>query len=119
MPIKLGIFYFTCSIKDNYKDFINEFKKTEEEFLITNKSIKKEGGELWVSCSPWYHFSSLVPPFDKNITIPQLIWDKFELTDNKCFVNLMIMSHHGFTDGFHIGKLIEKINKNINEFVGN
>lgn len=114
-----NIGYFTCSIKDNYKDFINEFKKTEEEFLITNKSIKKEGGELWVSCSPWYHFSSLVPPFDKNITIPQLIWDKFELTDNKCFVNLMIMSHHGFTDGFHIGKLIEKINKNINEFAGN
>ena len=51
-----NIGYFTCSIKDNYKDFINEFKKTEEEFLITNKSIKKEGGELWVSCSPWYHF---------------------------------------------------------------
>ena len=49
-----NIGYFTCSIKDNYKDFINEFKKTEEEFLITNKSIKKEGGELWVSCSPWY-----------------------------------------------------------------
>lgn len=38
-----NIGYFTCSIKDNYKDFINEFKKTEEEFLITNKSIKKKG----------------------------------------------------------------------------
>ena len=99
-----NIGYFTCSIKDNYKDFINEFKKTEEEFLITNKSIKKEGGELWVSCSPWYHFSSLVPPFDKNITIPQLIWDKFELTDNKDkFLNSQILS------GSLVKELLSKI----------
>jgi len=66
-----------------------------------------------LSCQPWFNFTGVIPPFDKSITIPQLIWDRFTFEGNRCYINLMIMVHHGFADGYHIGKLIEKIENTI------
>ena len=109
-----NIGFFACDLLNDYDSFIKEFNHVQDTFLETNKSICKENnGDVWISCSPWFHFTSLIPPFDKSITTPQMIWDKFELTNDKCYINLMIMSHHGFTDASHIGLLINKINDQI------
>ena len=48
------------------------------------------------------------------VWIPQFIWDKYENVDDKYLVNLMIIIHHGFADGFHIGKFITLLKENIN-----
>lgn len=61
-------------------------------------------------------FTSLVVPFDKNITIPQFIWGKFFKEGEKVFTHLMIMAHHGFVDGQHIGAFVNKLEKNIEGF---
>lgn len=99
--------YFRCTMTDNYSEFIKDFQETEKTFKKTHQSsANKDEGEVWLSCEPWFNATGLIPPFNKDITIPQVIWDKFKLEDNKCYINLMIMVHHGFADGFHIGKFI-------------
>lgn len=106
--------FFTCEYKDDYEDFIELYKKTKEEFKSGKlKSEDARGGVVWLSCLPWFNFSGCVPPIDKSVTIPQLIWDKFVFENGRCYVNLLIMAHHGFIDGLHIGKLIHAIEEEI------
>lgn len=108
--------FFTCEMKDNYDEFIEEFLSVQEKFFQNHKSYSgSDAGEVWLSCEPWFHSTSLVVPFNKENTIPQVIWDKFSLEGDKCYINMMIMVHHGFADGYHIGKFINTFT----EFVSN
>ncbi len=93
-----------------YEEFIKNFKEKKKRFLDGFKDIDNVGdGVVWLSCVPWFNFTGVVPPFKKDITIPQLIWDKFIFQDDRVYVNLMIMVHHGFLDGYSIGELVQKI----------
>ena len=76
------------------------------------ESISTERNDIiWVSCLPWFKFSSLISPFDKENNNTQFIWDKVEEENNKFYINLMIQTHHGFTDGYHIKLLLDEISK--------
>lgn len=111
-----NIGYFHVPTYDSYEDFIKKFAKSQEDFYNKNTYDDKDFlDEVWVSCSPWISFTGLVTPFKKEITIPQIIWDKYELVGDKYYMNIMIMVHHGFADGSHIGKFIELLNQNIND----
>lgn len=105
--------FLDCHINDNYDGFIKEYLSVKQKFLKgeNSSSFSSSEGIVWMSCEPWFNFSSVIPPFDKDITVPQLIWDKFIIENEHCYINLMIMVHHGFVDGYHIGKLIDKINE--------
>ena len=106
-----NIGYFTCDFKDNYSAFIVEYKKVQEKFIKNQESCTADDqGEIWFSCSPWFQINSMVTPYDKSITVPQFLWDKFTLEDGKCFINLTISVHHGFADGYHIGLFLQKLN---------
>lgn len=121
MRVDKKIGYFSVNLKDNYNNYLNEYKKVREKFL-KNEKINEESdeGEIWFSCEPWFSASSIVTPFNKKITIPQFIWDKFVFENNKCYTNLTIMTHHGFVDGYHIGLFIENLNdiiENIDKYL--
>lgn len=107
--------FFECDSLD-YKDFINEFIEKKNKLGRYDNSTEDRLDVVWLSCFPWASFNSLVSPHDKSITIPQLIWDKYELNDGKYICNLMIMVHHGFADGYDVGLLIEKLNYYISIF---
>jgi len=105
-----SIGYYTCDMVDDYDEFISDYTLTKKKFLNGEETKSQDGKRVvWLSCQPWFHFTSLVPPIRREISIPQLIWDKFAFEDNKVYVNLMIMGHHGFVDGYHIGKLVSAI----------
>lgn len=102
-----NIGFFVCDIKDNYQEFIKEFNLVQDTFFKKNKSIdSKNQGVVWLSCEPWFNFTGCVTPFDKDTTIPQVIWDQFMIEKDKCYIDVMIMAHHGFVDGSHIGAFI-------------
>ena len=107
--------YFHLPKYNSYKDYIEKFIKAQDDFY--NKNTYDSGDspidDVWVSCAPWFSFNGLVPPFKKEITIPQVIWDKYELVNDKYYMNVMIMIHHGFADGSHIGKFIDSLNEKI------
>lgn len=110
MFIDQTIGFFTCEWKEDYDCFLEEYERVQSRFLENHASIvSPDDGEVWLSCQPWFHFSGLVTPFDKEITTPQIIWDQFSFENDKCYVNMMIMVHHGFADGYHIGQLIHKL----------
>lgn len=109
--------FFACDKKDSYKEFINEFTSNQDKFFkekVSSDSVDE--GEIWFSCAPWFGFSSLVVPFDKAITVPQFIWSKFIEENDKVYTNLMIMVHHGFADGNHVGKFLKILNEKIEDF---
>lgn len=96
--------------------FIEDYKKCKESFKERRESDSDNSEDvIWLSCQPWYSFTGITPPFDKSITIPQFNWDKFEITEDKVTMNLLIVVHHGFVDGFQIGKFINRLQKEINE----
>ena len=112
--------FFTIKNDDTYKDFIEEFNSKRDGLNIAKKSETSvtKYNEVWMSCVPWFEFNSAVPPFNKENTIPQFIWDKFKKENDIVKTNLMIMVHHGFVDGYHIGKFINLLQENINNFKG-
>lgn len=116
-----NIGFFTCDFKDTYSKFLIEYKKIQQKFLDNHKSYANEDqGEIWFSYTPWFNISSLVTPFDKKIAIPQLTWDKFVYENGRWYVNLVIMAHHGFVDGYHIGLFLNKLNEildNLDEYL--
>lgn len=105
--------FYTCEMLDDYDDFLEHYDVIKEKFLRREYRGEETQDVVWLSCQPWFNFTGVIPPFDKSITIPQLIWDRFTFEGNRCYINLMIMVHHGFADGYHIGKLIEKIENTI------
>lgn len=117
----MNIGFFTCDLKDNYNEFMNEYKSIKQKFISNHKCYaSEEEDEVWLSCVPWFSFSSLVTPFDKNITVPQFLWDKFSFENDKCYIDLMIMVHHGFMDGYHISLFLKELNniiENIDELI--
>lgn len=111
-----NIGFFLVPFVDNYDEFIENYKNIKQKFLTNTYVFEGEDlGEVQLSCLPWFNFTSAIPPFDKDITTPQLIWDKFSFENDRVYVNLMIMAHHGFVDGSHIGKLIDSINEEISK----
>lgn len=111
--------YFGVPLKDNYSEYIESFIETQNKFKKDKKySPENDLNEIWLSCQPWFSFSSLVPTYDKEITIPQFIWDKYENINEKYYINLLVMVHHGFADGYHVGKFIHNLQEAIYSFDG-
>lgn len=109
--------FIGCRLGSSLEEFIELNKEAKEKFKETQNEVRvqdKEEGEIWFSCVPWFKFTGVVTPYDSSITIPNIIWDKYEIVDGHVYVNAMIQSHHGFVDGYHIGKLIEYINEELN-----
>jgi chloramphenicol O-acetyltransferase type A len=109
--------YFTLPIVHDYQEYIKTFNEVQNNFLNNNYECVNDIDEIWLSCEPWVPFNGLIPPFSKKNTIPQFIWDKYKQVDDKYFVNLMILVHHGFADGSHIANFIKKLEDNIKNVV--
>ncbi len=104
--------FFACPLDKSYKSFIKEFKRINKDFINNTNAFQNNGQDVvWLSCSPWFTFTGIITPYDKSISIPQVTWDKFTFEDNKCYINMCIMVHHGFVDGYHIGLFINELNK--------
>ena len=108
--------FFQTEYIDDYGEYIKEYNRRESDYNKGLEGVDYGQKQIWVSCAPWMDFTSLVVPFDKNITIPQFIWGKFFKEGKKVFTHLMIMAHHGFVDGQHIGDFVNKLEKNIDGF---
>ena len=111
------IAFFAVKNEKKLANFIKNFHEINNKVKTNKQSYpNKNQGEIWYSCTPWFNFTSIITPFDKTATIPQIIWDKFIYENNKVYVNLMIQIHHGFADGSHIGKFFQILEEKIKDF---
>lgn len=112
-----NIGFFDVPFVEDYREYMKGYLDIKEQFL-NDKYFKSEGvlDVIWMSCSPWNTFNNLIPPFNKKVSIPQFIWDKYTLENGRYYIDLMILIHHGFADGLHIAKFIDLLNENIKNF---
>lgn len=109
--------YFDCEYQEDYQEYLKSFEEIQNRFYETGKSISSgSNSAIWFSCIPWFSITSLIPPFDKNNTIPQFIWDKYEEKEGRYQLHLMILVHHGFADGYHISEFLKLLNQEIENF---
>ena len=108
--------FFQTENIDDYNKYIKEYKRIEKEYFDGINNIDGGHDQIWVSCAPWMDFTGLIVPYDKNITIPQFIWGKFFNERKRVYTHLMIMAHHGFVDGQHIGDFVSRLENNIKGF---
>lgn len=112
-----NIGYFDVPLLADYNDYIRNYDEEKQNFLkdedyMTNNELN----EIWISSIPWFKCTNLIPPFDKKNTIPMFFWDKYELENDKYYVNFTILVHHGFVDGSHVAKFINELEIQLKEF---
>ena len=115
---KIG--FFTVKDDNSYKEFVDCFESKRNNLFEVKKNDPSiiHYDEIWMSCVPWFEFNGVIPPFNKDNSIPQFIWDKFKKEEDKVTIHLMLLVHHGFIDGYGIGKFINLLQEEINNFKG-
>ena len=113
-----NIYFFDVELDDDINKFNEEFIKTRETFKNQKAIFESKPNEIWFSCVPWFSFNTLTPPYNHDLSIPIIIWDKFNNENGKITMNLMIMIHHGFMDGYQISMFYKKLEEKIKNFKG-
>jgi len=64
--------------------------------------------ELYLSCLPWVHFTSVSHPMDltPQDAIPRITWGRFEPKGDRIVMAVDLLAHHGLADGAHISQFM-------------
>lgn len=67
------------------------------------------------TCLPWFYYRECMHPMaDRYDSNPRLSWGKFEENfRGRLMMPLTVAVHHGLVDGLHVGKLFERVEKNM------
>ena len=92
-------------------------KSTEQTSFIDDEA--ETDALIYFSCTPWFDFTTLTNEhnFNKDDTIPRLAWGKYYEENERLWVHMSIEVNHRTIDGFHIGKLKDAIDREINELI--
>lgn len=106
------------SYVDNYHEFYNIAKenidKAKNEDVLTSESYNLENtyNEYYITSVPWINFTSVTHPIPEDVnslSVPRICFGKFVLNNEKYEMPFNITVSHVFVDGFHISKLLKKI----------
>jgi chloramphenicol O-acetyltransferase type A len=64
-------------------------------------------GLIYLSCLPWYAFSSMTHAVGTGDTIPRLSWSRTLERDGRTWLPLNFQLHHGLLDGIHVARFLE------------
>lgn len=74
---------------------------------------------IHITCTPWLKLVAIEHPIyhHKSYDIPSLAWGRFSdpRADGKLEMNMSVLAHHGFVDGYHVHLLAEAIAAKIAE----
>jgi chloramphenicol O-acetyltransferase type A len=98
----------------------------EEEAVIASRkqgaqliNLKTEAvlNTIYVTSFPWAQFTHFTHATKLGPTdsVPRVSWSKFIEVNGRKILNLSIEAHHGLVDGIHLGKLIESLQKHLNQ----
>ena len=107
----------TMPCKGDIAEFCFDAKRRSAE-QTTFLSTDKEGVDLiYFSCLPWVELTALTNErdFDPDDAIPRVSWGKFHERDGRKILGMSLELNHRFTDGVHIGKFAEALEKLISE----
>jgi chloramphenicol O-acetyltransferase type A len=96
--------------RENPHDFLKGVEAAKEEAMKQTGFEKDEHFDvLWVSCNPWFSFTSMSAPIaDRKMrSIPLLLLGKYFEAGGKILLPLSLKVNHALIDGIHIGKLLD------------
>lgn len=76
-----------------------------------NKSGVFHSNAIHYSAVPWFAFTDMKHPFNirSNDSIPKISTGKFFREGVKLLIPVSVTCHHGLIDGYHVSRLIEKL----------
>ena len=107
----------------DFKDDMYEFEKTAKEagknqkdYFGLDKLIGRDD-LIYITCIPWISFTHLshTITINKNDSVPRISWGKYFKEGERVLLPFSVQVHHALTDGFHIGKYVEKLQRYIDE----
>lgn len=98
---------------EDYIKLASETAKSQSEYFMGPL-----GNDVYqFSALPWITYTHISHTFNgnKENATPMFDWGRYYDKDGKLMLPFSIQVHHSFVDGIHIGKLVEKIQRYINE----
>lgn len=106
---------------DNFIDFNKSYISILENIENTSGlNLDENSSRLDVihfSVLPWINFKSVSHPrnFGTNDSIPKIAIGKINKKDNSYFIPIGLDVHHGFADGYHVGKFLDLLQQIFND----
>lgn len=95
---------------------IRKSKEQGHRFIDLEEEVRQD--LVYITTFPWAKFTQTSHPsnIDSKDAIPRIGWGKFEKQGEKMMMPFTIEVHHAFVDGFHVGKLINQLEKRLEEY---
>lgn len=104
---------FDEDIEKFIKSAKSKSKSQKNIFINYDDEIRQD--LVYVTVFPWATYTHVTQAIQLNAkdAIPRIIWGKYRSINDKLMMPLTIEAHHSFVDGYHVGVLINKIEKKI------
>lgn len=97
--------------------FCREAKRRSDEQTTFLSTDKESADLIYFSCLPWIELTALTNErdFDPDDAIPRISWGKYHERDGRKILGMSLELNHRFTDGVHIGKFADALQKLIKQ----
>ncbi|SMP67015.1 chloramphenicol O-acetyltransferase type A [Desulfonatronum zhilinae] len=88
---------------------INAPIKADAQSGVKEKELEPDSADqIYISCLPWLHFTSLVNPAPLNPadSFPRITWGRFVERGHGHIMAFNVHVHHGLADGLHVSNFI-------------
>jgi chloramphenicol O-acetyltransferase type A len=73
-------------------------------------------GQIFITNNPWNTFTSLSFPYSRRVaSMPVFGIGKMFQSNGRTMAPLAIQTHHGLTDGYHIGHFLDNMNRHLED----
>lgn len=108
------LFYFAYArYTEDFALFDADVEQAKE-YAVKNRNLAGNRLDvMYISCLPWFGFTDIIQPMGLSAsdTIPRLLWGKYAEDGGKVTVPFSITGNHGLFDGLHIAKLLDAMNR--------
>lgn len=106
------LYYFAYTVYNkDYQKFAEDVEAAKDFALKNNYMANNRLDVFYISCLPWFGFTDIIQPMGlaANNSIPRLVWGRYQEIGERVDMPFSVTTHHGFVDGLHIARLLEKM----------
>lgn len=106
------LFYFAKTAgAGRFRDFAPRVKEASAR-AVSAKFLRNDRLDVfYTSALPWLDFSDCIQPLELSASdaTPRLVWGKYTPEGSRLRMPVSCTAHHGFVDGLHLGRLMERL----------